>query len=352
MLPPMDRDPKGFYARLGVSPGAGEAAITAAFRREARRVHPDIPGTGDADAFLALKAAYDILGDPERRAEYDRSAAAVPGWRARAGSSPHGNSPARALDLSVLVWIAVLGVGAIAATAAFLNLTGSPPPPAQPAATPPPQSPLAEPLAAQPAGVPTHYIAAGFGPATVWRSTQGRLIPEGHLAPFTGVHAVGIVPEHGLIAIALTDGGVGFVDAARLVPGDAAEARRAYCTDRAGPPPERSELLTRRGPATQAQLTLHNRGEEPVVVKLRDLDGSATASVFIAPETTATVTGLPAGPWRADVALGELWSRVCGSFIVGMRAARLPGLILPGATLIVPPETEPAEIPGEAFSRD
>ncbi len=355
MLPPMNRDPKGFYARLGVSPGASQTAITAAFRREARHVHPDIPGTGDADAFLTLKAAYDILGDPESRAAYDRSATAVPGWRARVGSSPRANDGARVLDLSLVVWIAVLGVGAIGATAAILNLTGSSSPPRELVA-PPPQSPPAAAVPAQPIGAPTHYVGVGFGPAAVWRNTEGRLVPDGHLAPFTTVHAVGIVPEHGLVAISLAGGGVGFVDAARLVPGDAAEARRAYCTDRAGAPPDRSELLMRRGPAASGQLTLRNRGEEPVVVKLRDLDGSTAAAVFIAPETTAAVRDLPAGPWRADVAVGELWSRACDSFIVGMRAARLPGLVLSGATLTVPPgipgQAEPADIPNEAFSRD
>ena len=62
-------------ARCG--PGDYTEAITAAFRRKARMVHPDVPGTGDAAAFIRVKQAYDLLGDAYRRAAYDRSARAV-----------------------------------------------------------------------------------------------------------------------------------------------------------------------------------------------------------------------------------------------------------------------------------
>ena len=55
------QDPEGFYARLGVAPTAMPEAITAAYRRRARLVHPDVPETGDAAAFMALKQAYDVL---------------------------------------------------------------------------------------------------------------------------------------------------------------------------------------------------------------------------------------------------------------------------------------------------
>jgi len=63
-------DPEGLYARLGVEPSASPEAIVAAFRRQARVLHPDIAGTGDADAFVAVKLAYDVLANPERRASY------------------------------------------------------------------------------------------------------------------------------------------------------------------------------------------------------------------------------------------------------------------------------------------
>src|ERR1700733_4703314 len=72
MPPPLlSRDPEGYYARLGVDPWAGPGTITAAYRGKARLVHPDVPGTGDANAFVELKRAYDVLISPDRRAAYD-----------------------------------------------------------------------------------------------------------------------------------------------------------------------------------------------------------------------------------------------------------------------------------------
>ena len=67
----MNADRKAYYALLGVVPGVAAEGITTAFRRRARIVHPDVPGTGDAASFVALKAAYDVLADPSRRAAYD-----------------------------------------------------------------------------------------------------------------------------------------------------------------------------------------------------------------------------------------------------------------------------------------
>ena len=37
-------------------------------------MHPDVPGTGDAGAFVELKQAYDVLIHADRRAAYDRQA--------------------------------------------------------------------------------------------------------------------------------------------------------------------------------------------------------------------------------------------------------------------------------------
>ncbi len=75
MLPPRTRlDPEGFYTVLGLDPAANPAAIRAAFRRKAREVHPDVPGTGDAGAFVAVKRAYDVLSNGKRRESYDQAA--------------------------------------------------------------------------------------------------------------------------------------------------------------------------------------------------------------------------------------------------------------------------------------
>ncbi|MEV6876177.1 J domain-containing protein [Amycolatopsis sp. NPDC051128] len=59
------------YALLGVATTATAREIAAAFRRRVRQLHPDAPD-GDGDRFAAVVAAYDLLRDPRRRAEFDR----------------------------------------------------------------------------------------------------------------------------------------------------------------------------------------------------------------------------------------------------------------------------------------
>jgi curved DNA-binding protein CbpA len=62
------------YDVLGVSPTATAIEITRAYRRLVRRLHPDTrperPGAGRELA--EVLAAYELLGDPARRAEHDR----------------------------------------------------------------------------------------------------------------------------------------------------------------------------------------------------------------------------------------------------------------------------------------
>jgi hypothetical protein len=60
-----------YYEFLQISPNAELATIHRVYRFLASRFHPDIPGTGDAEKFVMLKQAYDVLSDPERRAQYD-----------------------------------------------------------------------------------------------------------------------------------------------------------------------------------------------------------------------------------------------------------------------------------------
>jgi curved DNA-binding protein CbpA len=75
MLPSRpELDPQGYYARLGLEPVAPQASIVSAFREKARVLHPDVRRTGDAAAFVAVKQAYDVLSNRERRAAYDRMA--------------------------------------------------------------------------------------------------------------------------------------------------------------------------------------------------------------------------------------------------------------------------------------
>lgn len=65
---------KDFYATLGVKKDAGADEIKKAYRRLARENHPD-SNPGDAakhDRFKEVAEAYDVLGDPERRKQYDQ----------------------------------------------------------------------------------------------------------------------------------------------------------------------------------------------------------------------------------------------------------------------------------------
>jgi DnaJ-class molecular chaperone len=60
------------YATLGVGRDSDERGIRDAYRRAAKRVHPDTSGASDSEAFRAVQEAYEVLGDEERRASYDR----------------------------------------------------------------------------------------------------------------------------------------------------------------------------------------------------------------------------------------------------------------------------------------
>ena len=61
-----------YYDILQISPTADMETVHRVFRIMAARFHPDNPETGDVEEFIRLKAAYAVLSDPERRAEYDQ----------------------------------------------------------------------------------------------------------------------------------------------------------------------------------------------------------------------------------------------------------------------------------------
>jgi curved DNA-binding protein len=64
---------KDYYETLGVEPGAGEAEIKTAYRRLARKYHPDVSKeAGAEDRFKAVNEAYEVLRDKDKRAEYDQ----------------------------------------------------------------------------------------------------------------------------------------------------------------------------------------------------------------------------------------------------------------------------------------
>ena len=64
---------KEYYETLGVEPGAGEAEIKTAYRRLARKYHPDVSKeAGAEEKFKAVNEAYEALRDPQKRAAYDQ----------------------------------------------------------------------------------------------------------------------------------------------------------------------------------------------------------------------------------------------------------------------------------------
>lgn len=66
-------DSKGYYAILGVSERATQLEIKKAYRRMARKHHPDRNGNGahGEEMIKKINAAYEVLSDGHRRAQYD-----------------------------------------------------------------------------------------------------------------------------------------------------------------------------------------------------------------------------------------------------------------------------------------
>jgi curved DNA-binding protein len=83
---------KDYYEVLGIKRGASEDQIKQAYRKLARKFHPDLnPGDKSAEEqFKGLQEAYDVLSDPENRKLYDQYG---DNWRAvksGAGAPPPG----------------------------------------------------------------------------------------------------------------------------------------------------------------------------------------------------------------------------------------------------------------------
>ena len=72
---------KDYYEILGVSRTASAKEIKQAYRKLARKYHPDVnPGDKSSEAvFKEINQAYEVLSDPEKRATYDRFGHAMPG---------------------------------------------------------------------------------------------------------------------------------------------------------------------------------------------------------------------------------------------------------------------------------
>jgi curved DNA-binding protein CbpA len=82
---------ESLYRILQVDPGANQLVIQAAFRVLARIFHPDVEG--DDEQMKRLNHAWSILGDPLRRAEYDRQLAGRHQGPAIGTASPSAAAP-------------------------------------------------------------------------------------------------------------------------------------------------------------------------------------------------------------------------------------------------------------------
>ncbi|HET8710933.1 MAG TPA: DnaJ domain-containing protein, partial [Spongiibacteraceae bacterium] len=103
---------KDYYKILGVAETADAAEIKSSYRKLARKYHPDVSKEADAEArFKEIGEAYEVLKDPEKRAEYDQLRALgaqqadgrfrpPPGWHSAADFSEGGYTHADASHFS------------------------------------------------------------------------------------------------------------------------------------------------------------------------------------------------------------------------------------------------------------
>jgi curved DNA-binding protein len=85
-------DYKDYYKILGVPRDADAPAIKKAYRKLARKFHPDVnPDDPKAEGkFKEINEANEVLSDPQKRAKYDRLGASYQQWQQQGGGRPGG----------------------------------------------------------------------------------------------------------------------------------------------------------------------------------------------------------------------------------------------------------------------
>jgi curved DNA-binding protein len=93
---------KDYYAILGVDKTASQDEIQSAYRKLARKYHPDVnKEAGAEDTFKEIGEAYEVLKDPEKRQKYDRYGSAWKVAQQSGGAPPPGYED---------VWVDMSGV--------------------------------------------------------------------------------------------------------------------------------------------------------------------------------------------------------------------------------------------------
>jgi len=101
-------DYKDYYAILGVDRNAGKEDVSRAYRKLARKYHPDLNKAPEAEEkFKEVSEAYEVLKDPEKRQRYDQLGARwqegqnyqpPPGWEFQHGQGPRSYGGGEGFD--------------------------------------------------------------------------------------------------------------------------------------------------------------------------------------------------------------------------------------------------------------